>query len=77
MKPNNPNTSIFSMALGLASPWYVEEVKLLDTPDSSSKELHIYVNFRRGLEFILPDGRFGKGYDTVDKVWQHLHFSSI
>jgi len=35
------NTSLFSIALGLESPWYVEDVKLLDTPDSSSKELHI------------------------------------
>jgi len=52
----------------------VEDVKLLDTQDSSSKELHIYVNFRRGHEFILPDCRSGKSYDTVDKVWQHLHF---
>ena len=74
MKPNTPNTSLFSIALGLESPWYVEEVKLLDTPDSSSKELHIYVNFTRGHEFILPDGRSGKCYDTVEKVWQHLNF---
>jgi len=22
----------------------------------------------------LPDGRSGKCYDTVDKVWHHLHF---
>jgi len=61
VKPNNPNTSIFSMALGLASPWYVEDVQLLDTPDSSSKELHLYLNFTRGHEFVLPDGRSGKG----------------
>jgi len=74
MKTNNPNTSIFSIALGLESPWYVEEVKLLDKPESSSKELHIYVNFRRGHEFILPDGRSGKCYDTVDKMWQPLAF---
>ena len=43
MKTNTPNTSLFSIALGLESPWYVEEVKLLDKPDSSSKELHIYM----------------------------------
>ena len=45
MKTNPPNTSLFSIALGLASPWYVEEVNLLDTPESSSKELHIYTRF--------------------------------
>ena len=53
MKILNPNTSIFSMALCLGSPLYVEEVQLLDKPASSSKELHIYVNFRRGYEFVL------------------------
>ena len=72
MKTNLPNTSLFSIALGLDFPWYVEEVNLLDKPESSSKELHIYVNFTRGHEFILPDCRSGKCYDTVDKVWQHL-----
>jgi len=74
MKTNNPNTSLLGIALGLVSPWYVEDVKLLDNPVSSSKELHLYVNFRRGHEFILPDGRSGKCYDTVAKEWQHLHF---
>ena len=74
MKTNNPHTSIFNIALGLDSPWYVKEVKLLDNPDSSSKELHLYVNFPRGHEFILPDGRSGKCYDTVEKEWLRLHF---
>jgi len=74
MKINNPNTSIFGIALGLAFPWYVEDVQLLNTPDSSSKELHIYLNFTSGHEFILPAGRSGKCYDTVAKEWQHLHF---
>jgi len=48
------------MALGLDSPWYVEEVKLLDKPESSSKEIHLYLNFTRGHKFVLPDGRSGK-----------------
>ena len=53
MKTLQQNTSLFSIALGLESPWYVAEVKLLDKPESSSKELHIYVNFRRCHEFVL------------------------
>jgi len=50
MKPNNPNTSIFSIALDLDldSPWYVEDIKLLDKPESSRKELHLHLNFTRG-----------------------------
>jgi len=43
MKPNPSNTSIFSIALCLESPWYVEEVKLLDNQASFCKELHIYI----------------------------------
>jgi len=74
MKPNTPNTSIFSMAFGLEYPWYVEEVKLLDNNESPTKELYLYLNFRRGHEFVLSDGRSGRCYDTIDKVWQHLHF---
>jgi len=52
------------MALGLDFPWYVEEVKLLDKPESSSKELHLYLNFTRGHKFVLSDGRSGKCYNT-------------
>jgi len=62
MKTNTPNTSIFSIALGLVSPWYVEDVQLLDKPESSTKELHLYLNFTRGHKFILPAGRSGKCY---------------
>ena len=43
MKILQNNTSLFSIALGLDSPWYVEDVQLLDKPESSSKELHIYI----------------------------------
>ena len=53
MKTNPPNTSLFGIALGLDSPWYVEDVKLLDKSESSTKELHLYLNFRRGHEFVL------------------------
>jgi len=52
---------IFSMALGLESPWYVAEVKLLDNNESSTKALHLYLNFTRGHEFVLPDGHSVKG----------------
>ena len=51
-----------------------EDVHLLDNNESATKELHLYLNFTRCHEFVLPDGRFGKGYDTVAKVWHHLHF---
>ena len=71
MTTDNHNVSLFGIALGLELPWYVEEVKLLDNSESSLKELHIYLNFVKDSEFVLADGRAGKCYDTVDKVWQH------
>jgi len=61
MKINNPNTSIFSIALGLDSPWYAEDVQLLDNNESSTTEIHLYLNFTRSHEFVLPDGHSVKG----------------
>ena len=74
MKRDINSTAIFSMALGLEDPWYVDEVKFVDIESSGTKELHIHINFRKGHEFVFEDGEKGKGYDTEDKVWRHLDF---
>ena len=68
MTTDNHNVSLFGTALWLELPWYVAEVKLLDNSESSLKELHIYLNFAKGSEFVLSDGRVGKWYDTIDKI---------
>jgi transposase len=73
--PSTDNSSqLFSLALGLDEPWFVEEVKLSESEDNLGKELHIYINFRKGHEFITDDGHKGKGYDTENKTWRHLNF---
>jgi transposase len=74
MKAETNSTEIFRLALGLEEPWFVEEVRLLEVPDSPNKELHIHINFRRGYEFVFDDGHTGKGYDTEEKRWRHLDF---
>jgi transposase len=74
MKHDTNSTQIFALAIGLAEPWFIEEVSLVDITDSSLKELHIRINFRKGHEFIFEDGQTGKGYDTEDRVWRHLDF---
>lgn len=74
MKPETNSAQIFSLALGLNEPWFIEEVRLANITDSPVKELHIHINFRKGHEFIFEDGQKGKGYDTEDKVWRHLDF---
>jgi len=75
MKSDNNSSQIFSLALSLVEPWFVEEVNFLDVEDNPvNKELHIHINFRKGHEFITDDGHRGKGYDTEDKTWRHLDF---
>jgi hypothetical protein len=39
------STEIFSIALGLNSPWYVEKAEFLNSSEHISKELHLYLNF--------------------------------
>jgi len=45
---NNNSKAIFSLALGLEEPWYLETVKLVEVAGNPVKELHIYINFHRG-----------------------------
>ena len=68
------SVDIFTLGLGLESPWYVKEVKLLASESSHKKELHIHIDFAKGSEFKLSDGSLCKAYDTVDRTWQHLNF---
>ncbi len=62
---------IFSKALGIEYPWYVESVEF----DESNKRLDINLNFERGATFS-QDGLPGeyKAYDTIQKEWRHLNF---
>jgi transposase len=66
--------SIFTTALGISEPWYVEEV----TFDDKSSKLEIYLNFRKGSYFPYcnEDGTIetATAYDTVEKRWRHLNF---
>jgi transposase len=62
---------IFSKALGINSPWYVEDIRF----DEANKRLEISLNFERGATFSV-EGIPGehKAYDTVEKEWRHLNF---
>ena len=74
MQDINNSNQIFSLALGLEEPWFLESVKLESVSDSPIKELHIYLNFHRGYEFSTEEGEKGKGYDSELKTWRHLDF---
>ena len=64
MKHDNNSAQIFSLALGLEEPWFVESANLVDVDENPTKELHIHINFRKGYEFLTDDGRRDKSYDT-------------
>jgi transposase len=67
------STEIFSLALGLQSPWLVKAVKF-SSLSTTEQELHIYIDFERGYKFTTCTGEQTSAYDTEEKQWQHLNF---
>ena len=45
-----PETSLFTMALGLRAPWSVTDVRF----DANLKEIHFDVRFKAGSRFACP-----------------------
>ena len=68
----NNSKEIFSMALGLSSPWSVQTVEFQEI--EGQKELHITLSFEKGFKFTGKDGNLYSAYDSVERTWQHLHF---
>ena len=66
-----PELALFSVALGLQSPWRVEDVQF----DAEAKELHLHMGFERGSRFACPVCAAAcKAYDRNPRVWRHLNF---
>lgn len=61
------------MALGLTSPWQVDNIEFTASPDGS-RELHIQIGFARGSRFADQGGESCLVHDTVERRWQHLNF---
>ncbi len=68
----NNSKEIFSLALGLSSPWGVKTVEFQES--KNQKELHITLSFEKGFKFIGKDSKKYTAYDTVERTWQHLNF---
>ncbi len=68
----SPTDDLFARALGLESPWTV----IKTTFSESDKELHIYIDFKRGGRFTCPQCQAAEMsvHDTVEKKWRHLNF---
>jgi transposase len=67
------SSTLFSMALGLQSPWQVNDISF-SADESARKELHLHVGFVRGSRFPDETGVACPVHDTVEREWQHLNF---
>ena len=65
--------SLFSMALGLQSPWQVKDVAF-STDESAHSELHLRIDFISGSRFPDEANVACPVHDTVERQWQHLSF---
>jgi len=67
------SSTLFSMALGLQSPWQVNDISF-SADESTRKELHLHIGFARGSRFQDETGAACHVHDTVEREWQHLNF---
>lgn len=65
--------ALFSMALGLQSPWEVRGVEFA-AGNQGRNELHLQIGFTRGAKFPDTTGALCGVHDTVSRQWQHLNF---
>lgn len=65
---------LFEMALGLASPWFLEKVDFMPPSSGISGHIDLYINFQSGWKFKDSSGGALKVHDTVTKQWKHLNF---
>ncbi len=65
---------LFSQALGLQSPWKVEEINFSNDNILEQNELHLQIGFESGARFADESGVLCPVHDTVDRQWQHLSF---
>jgi transposase len=67
-----PETSLFTMALGLEAPWYVEDVAF----DAAMKQIDFEVAFKAGSRFACPScGAADQPvHDTRRRRREHLRF---
>jgi len=65
--------ALFTLALGLNTPWEVHKVELVALP-GEHKELHIEIGFQKGAKFPDESGTPCGVYDTLTRQWRHLNF---
>jgi len=66
------SNQLFEMALGLQSPWFIEEVEFKN--EEPLKELHITLGVKENSKFKDHLDIECSIYDTKKRTWQHLNF---
>ena len=66
-------TEIFTQALNLPEPWYVEKVEF-EQCSGGKRELIISIDFKKGWRFAIGDSEGRVAHDTVERTWRHLNF---
>ena len=69
------NIFLFSKALKVTDPWYIEDIEF----DPLQHRLNIRINLKKGATFEYQDesthnSKCYKAYDTEEKIWRHLNF---
>lgn len=62
------NEDLFTKALQLQEPWYVEKIEF------KNEELHMNIEFKKGYKFKNRNNEETTAYDTIAKTWRHLNF---
>lgn len=65
--------TLFSLALGLAKPWQVVDLKF----SKEEGRLDLRIDFVKGAKFPCPsceENQGSKVHDTLDRTWRHLNF---
>jgi transposase len=64
--------TLFTMALGLAKPWQVVEIKF----SKEEGRLDLHIDFPKGAKFACPSCQEAscEVHDTQERTWRHLNF---
>lgn len=65
--------TLFSLALGLAKPWQVVDLKF----SKEEGRLDLRIDFVKGAKFPCPsckENQESEVHDTLDRTWRHLNF---
>lgn len=65
------DTMLFSKALNLSQPWYVERVEFRE--EKGENVLHIYIDHKAGFRFWVEQ-EYCPVYDHVERTWRHMNF---